>query len=271
MSRPTSVALGSLLAFALLAAALHWRGRDESSDATGRALVVYAAPAVRVPMEAVARDYESETERRIELRFGPSEDILTKAGMADPVEPADLFLPADGSYVSMADGRGLIAERIPLASMRAVVLLGKGNPKGLAAWPDLLRDGVKVAVANPGAALGKIVREHLVATGRWEALRPRAIDTGTVTEAANAAKLGSVDAALVWDAVAAGYPELGTLEPPELAGAVATVEIAVLKQSPDAAAALRFARYVAADDGGMKRFRAAGFRTVSGPTRGEWK
>jgi molybdenum ABC transporter molybdate-binding protein len=223
--------------------------------------VAYVAPAVRVPAEAIARDYEAETGRRVELRFGASEDILTKAGMVNPSDPADLFLPADESYIQMARERGLVAEQVPAATMRAVVLTAKGNPKGIAAWPDLLRDGVKVAVPNPAAAVGKLTRDHLAATGRWAALLPHAVDTGTVTEAANAARVGSVDAAMVWDAVAANYPGQEVLLLPELAGVTARVEVAVLSQSADPAAALRFARYATADRG-LRHFRVAGFAVL---------
>lgn len=261
MSRPTVAAVGSLVALALLAGALWWRGQ---SAAPGRSLVVLAAPAVRVPLESIAHAYEAETGRHVELRFGPSEDVLTKAGLVNPSDPADLFVPADDSYVRIASERGLVADRIPVATMRAVVLTAKGNPKGLAAWPDLLRDGVRVAVANPGAAVGKLTRDHLAATGKWAALHPRVIDTGTVTEAANAAKVGSVDAAVVWDAVAANYPEQAVLSVPELAGVTARVEVAVLAQTADRDAALRLARFVADPGRGLKTFRAAGFTAAGG-------
>lgn len=260
LSRSTVAAAGSLVAFGLAAGGLWWR--EHGGEATDRPLVVYAAPAVRVPLEATARQFEAETGRRVELRYGPSEDVLTKVGMVNPADPADVFLPADESYVRLAHGRGLVAEQFPLATMRAVVLLAPGNPKGIAAWSGLLRDGVKVAVPNPGAAVGKVVRDHLAATGNWLALRPRAIDTGTVTEAANAAKLGSVDAAIVWDAVAAGYSGQTALVLPELAGATARVEVAVLKQSADPDAAREFVHYLTAADRGLRHFRAAGFAVI---------
>jgi molybdenum ABC transporter molybdate-binding protein len=266
MARPTLAAVGSLLALALIVGVLAWRGRPDASHA-GRPLVVYAAAAVRVPLERVARDFEAETGRRVELRFGASEDILTKAGLVNPADPADLFLPADDSYVRAAANRGLVGERFPFAAMKAVVLLAPGNPKGLAAWPDLLRDGVRVAVANPAAAVGKLTRDHLAATGRWAALASRVIDTGTVTEAANAAKVGSVDAAVVWDAVAANYPGQVVLHLPELAGVTARLEVAVLNQSADADADRRFARYLADPAHGLPTFRAAGF-TVLDPAGG---
>ena len=46
---------------------------------------------------------------------------------------------------------------------------------------------------------------------RWAALEPHVIEAGTVTEAANAAKAGGVDAAIVWDAVASRYADQAVL------------------------------------------------------------
>jgi molybdate transport system substrate-binding protein len=262
---PLTAAVGSLAALGLLVTGLWWRERaDPTPD---RPLIVYAAAATRPAMEAVAVDYQRETGRPVELRFGASEDILTKAGMPSPTEPADLFLPADDSYVRLAEQRGLVAESIPFARMRGVVLLAKSNPKQIRTWDDLVRAGVRVAVPNPGAAVGKLARDHLAKTGRWPALRPHAVDTGTVTEAANAARAGGVDAAIVWDAVAGNYPDQTALALPELDGVIGRVEIAVLQQSRDPAAALRFARYVADPAGGLPHFRDHGFRVIAGETR----
>ena len=81
----------------------------------------------------------------------------------------------------------------------------------------------------------------------------------TVTEAANAVKLGGNDVAVVWDAVAANYPDLVVVRLPELDGATGRVEIALLKSARDPVAATRFVRYVAASDKGLSQFRKCGF------------
>ena len=92
---------------------------------------MYAAPTSRLPLEAIASDYEHETGQRIELRFGPSEDVLTKVRLPVAGEPADLFIPADDSYIRDARNLGLIAERTSQsARTRAVLLLGEGQPEG---------------------------------------------------------------------------------------------------------------------------------------------
>jgi molybdenum ABC transporter molybdate-binding protein len=257
---PTPLAVGSLAVLAGLVLALWWR------EARDRPLVVYAAPTVRLPLEAVAADYERDTGVRVELRYGASEDLLTKVRFPSPVEPADLFAPADDSYVRQARDLGLVGESFPVARVRAVLLLAPGNPAGVNRWPDLLRPGVRVAVPNPAAAVGKLARDHLAATGNWSALRPRVVDVGTVTEAANAAKAGAADAAVVWDAVAAApaYRGQAVLSVPELAGVEGRIEVAVLAQSRDPDAAARFARYATAGPG-LARFRDGGFRVGDRP------
>lgn len=269
MTRPTSptaVAVGSVFVFAGLVAALWWRGYDSRPDR----LVVYAAPTVRLPLEAIAEDYERETGRGVELRFGPSEDILTKVRLANPAEPGDLFIPADDSYVRQARELGLTGESLPVTRIRAVLLLAKGNPRGIAGWDDLLAPGAKVAVPSPSAAVGKLARDHLADTKKWGSLAPHVVDSGSVTEAANATRAGdrpAIDAAIVWDAVAAGPAFRGqtVLAVPELAGVTGRIEMVVLKQSRDPAAALAFARFVTAPDRGLRRFREAGFRVGERP------
>lgn len=258
---PPVVAVGSLVALVLLGVALYLPGRH---DDTRPPLVAYVAASFRPPMEAIARDYEAATGQRVELRLGASEDILTRAALVQPSDPADLFLPADESYIQMARERGLVAESRPVAVMRGVVLAAPGNSKQIAHWPDMLVGRTRVAVANPAAAIGKLTRDHLARTGRWAELQPHVVDTGTVTEAANAAKVGSVDAAIVWDAVTNNYPGQQVLHLPELDGVTARVELAVLNQSRNAGAARQFALYVV-EGPGRERFRELGFHLAEGP------
>ncbi len=210
----------------------------------------------------IATDYEQETGQRVELRFGASEDILTKVRLPSPTEPADLFVPADDSYIRQAREWGLAAESIPIAHTRGVLLLAPNNPANIVSWNDLLKDGVRVAVPHPGAAVGKLARDYLAKTQKWAALQPHVVDAGTVTDAANAAKGGGVAAAIVWDAVATGpnYKEQTILAVPELEGVKGRVEVALLNQSHDPVAARRFAKYITATDRGLQRFREYKFR-----------
>jgi molybdate transport system substrate-binding protein len=223
-------------------------------------LVVYAAASLRPPFTRIAADYEAATGRRVELRFGASEEILTRVSFPTPSEPADLFAPADESYLAAATARGLIGEAVPVARMRAVLLLAPGRDDRIRTWTDLASSDARVSLANDGAAIGRRTRQRLVATGLWPELEPRVAGAGTVTDSANAAKLGAADAAIVWDAVATNYPGQVVRDWPELAGIDAEVRVAVLKQSRDAAEADRLLRFITGP--GLRHFHDCGFRVV---------
>ena len=248
-----SAALASLVALAVLVYLLYLEARP-----AGRPVVVYCAAALKPAMEATAAEFERETGGAVEFRFGNSGEML---GAATLRGDGDLFLPADDSFVRLAEQRGIVAETVSLARMRAVVLAWPGNPHGIATFDDLLKPAVKLGQANPdAAAIGSVTRDHLRKSAKWSVLAARTtVFHATVTEAANAVKLGGNDAAIVWDAVAANYPDLVVVRLPELDGATGRVELALLKSARDSAAAKRFMSYVAASDKGLSQFRKAGF------------
>ena len=243
MPRSAVVALISLVILAGLIVALASRERPTAGV---RPLVVLAAPTVRGPLEAVAADFTRDTGRPVVIDWGPSEQLVTTARFPAPHRPADLLIPADDSFLVHARDLGLVNDWTALARVRAVLLLKPDNPRHLEKWADLHADGVRVAIPNASAAVGKLTREHLAKSGNWYALAPRVVDVLTVTDAANAAKVGSVDAAVVWDAVAAGsgYRGQTVLNVPELADVRGTVAVGVLKQSPEGDAARAFMAYL---------------------------
>ena len=232
--------------------------RETQSNQLAKPLVVYCAAALKPAMQAVAAEYDRETGTSVEFRFGNSEQILAQASIGGE---GDLFLPADSSYVRAARASGVATESFPLARMRAVVLVRAGNPRGLARFDDLLQKELRLGQANPdAAAIGKVTRDHLQKSGRWDRLHANTlVYHTTVTDAANAVLVGANDAAIVWDAVAANYPSLTVVRLKELDGAIGTVEIAVLMSATDPDAAKRFVQFVRAAEHGQKAFRAAGF------------
>ena len=234
--------------------------------ANGKALLVYCAAGVKPPVEAVAGEYEKACRQQIHLQYGGSGTLLSNLRVA---KSGDLYLAADESYVKAAREFGLVAEVIPLARQRPVIVVGKGNPKNIRTVNDLRRDGVRVALANPDAAsIGRTVRALLQKAGQWTELEKRVtVFKPTVNDVANDVKIGSVDAGIVWDATARQYPELEFVSVPLLDAVVETISVCVLKSSAQPSAALRFARYLGARDKGLKQFEKNFYEQVDGD---EW-
>jgi len=232
-------------------------------SAAAQPLTVYCAAGLRLPLEAVAKQYEKEFGIRIDLSYGGSQTLLANVEVS---KTGDLYIPADDSYVAIATEKKLAAEVFPLATMMPMVAVKKGNPKNIRAITDLTRADVKLSQANPdAAAIGKVVRMALQKAGQWDAITARTtVFKGTVNDAANDVVLGATDASFIWDALAAQYPALEFIAIPELSNSVGRVSAAVLTTSKSPTAALKFARYLSGRDKGLKEFERNGYRVALG-------
>lgn len=252
---------------AVIAGLLIWllahQPAHERSVAHPNPLVVYCAAGIRMPVEAVARQFEQECGVPIQLHYGGSQTLLANLSVA---QRGDLYLPGDTSYITLAQKKGLVAETISLARMSLVLAVRKGNPKGIRSLEDLQRQNVTLAQADPEAtAVGKLAREALGKNGLWEAVKKRTIVfKPTVNEVANDLKLGAVDAGLVWDITVRQYPELEGVPVPLFKPAKAHLGIGVLRCSDQPRSALRFARFLAARDRGQPEFARQGYELEEG-------
>lgn len=263
ISQPVVLMLASLILLGFLAWSLLHGTSTITAPNTPQTLVVYCAASNKSVLEAISRDYERDYSTSLHIRFGPSQTLLAAL---DVSRTGDLFLPADDSYLTMARERKLITDRFPLAEMRAVIAVKKGNPKRIERLEDLFRPEIRVAQASPEAsAIGKLTRQALLPGGQWEILRGHTtVFKTTVNEVANDVKVGAADAGIVFDAVLHDYKTLEAIAIPELEHARAKVAVGVLEFSNQPRQASHFARYLAARDKGLARYREYGFQPVDG-------
>ena len=233
-------------------------------------LHLYCAANMRRPIEELAKDYFEKYKVTIEADYDGSGSLLgklqTEARGSSKEKRGDLYLAADDSYIIKAREKGLVAESLPVAYMRPVIAVRKGNPKKIRSAEDLLGEGLKVAVCNPDqAAVGRSARRALGESGLWSSLEKKVtVMKPKVTDLANDVKLGTVDAAIVWDSTVAMYPELEAVGDPLLDKEKVNVTLGVVSSSRDASSALRFARFVASEDVGLKAFSRHGFEVPDG-------
>lgn len=261
--------LASLAAAAVLVVLMKApRPRQQRGGPEVKPLLLYCAAGTKVPIEAVVLEYKQAFGMPVQIQFGGSGAILSNLRVA---RCGDLYLAADETYIRSAREFGLLAEVIPLARQRPVIVVPKDNPKNIRTLADLFRDDVRVAMANPEAAsIGRTARDVLQKAGQWAAVEKRVtVFKPTVNDVANDVRIGSVDAGIVWDATAWQYPTLVTVTVPLFDAAAETISIGVLKFSAQPAAALRFAQYLGASDKGLKHFARLHYDTVKGDTWNE--
>ena len=252
-----------LLTIAALLAALALLQRRGTTTAgpTATALTVYCAAGLKQPVEAIAAKYRAEFGVEVQLQYGPTGALISNLRVA---RRGDLFIAADDGSIADARKFELVREVLPLVRQHPVIAVRAGNPKNIRALADLLRDDVKLALTNPDAA--SISRVSKAALGdTWAKLAARAtVMKPTVTEIAADLSLGAVDAAILWDATVPQFKGLVAVEVPELKDRVENASAAVLAFCPQPAAALKFARYLAAPEQGGAVFQSHGFQLADG-------
>ena len=224
-------------------------------------LTVYCAAGLKKPVEAIAQAYQKEAGVEVRLQYGGSGTLLSQLRVA---KQGDLFIAADEGALGDARKADVIREVLPLAKQHPVIAVRTGNPKNIRVIADLLRSDVKLALANPEAAsISRLSKSVLGET--WTQLAARAaVMKPTVTEVAADLALGTVDAAILWDATVAQFKGTEPVEAPELSPRIENASAAVLSFSAQPTAALRFARYLAAPEKGAATFQANGFTPAGG-------
>ncbi len=223
-------------------------------------LVMFCAAGIKAPVSEIAAQYEAEFGVPIQIQYGGSGTLLASIEIAD----GDIYLAADSSYTEIAVEKGLVQETIPVALMKAGFGVAKGNPKGISKLADVENSDLKIGIGNPEAAsIGKFTQKVMSQHGVWESFDPTVMFP-TVNELANALKLGTLDAAIIWDAVAHQYPEIDFVNVPEFDAEKKDITVGVMTSSTQPTEALKFCRYLSAADKGQPIFEAEGFEPGQG-------
>jgi molybdate transport system substrate-binding protein len=265
VGRRTSVVMGGAVVL-LVALSFLLLKPGGSTQASREALILFCAAGIRLPIEEIRANFERECGVQVDVQFGGSNTLLSQLQVS---RTADLYLAADDAYLALAREKGLVLETLPVANMVPVIVVQHGNPKSIGSIADLLKQGVSVALGNPDqAAIGKRTRDALQASGQWDALEQHVTRSGvfkpTVPDVANAVKIGSVDAGIIWSATASQYAGLDVITAPELNAVSSQITIGVTTWSEPAAAALNFARYVTGREHGLPVFEKMGYTPVAG-------
>ncbi len=264
ISGPLMAALLTVVILALLIWALR---SDPATTQQPTKLVLYCAAGLKQPVENALAEYQKLYPNvLIQLQPSSSGKLIGQI-LATNAAVGDLFLPAEEWYLDQLKAKGQLAESIPIASHFPVLAVAKGNPKKVVSLEDLLRDEVRVALPDPGAAIGRTLKEYFTTTGLWPKLEARmAKDArvslhGTVNEAASAVKLGTADVGIVWLEISRQF-DLEAVRLGEFDQLRRRVSIGVLGPCTQPTRALHLARFLAARDKGGALFAMAHMETI---------
>ncbi|MHC4351087.1 MAG: molybdate ABC transporter substrate-binding protein [Planctomycetota bacterium] len=244
----------ALVACAVAAAALvGCKGEEpEGSGSEPAKLLLYCGAGIRPPVAQMAEAFEREQGVKVVVDYAGSEVLLSKIKLA---RKGDLYMPGDKHYVDQAEQEGMILSQQSACYFVPTILVRKGNPKNIGGLKDLTRDGVKLGLGDAKAcAIGRKTKQIFAKNDiPWEEVEKNlAFQSGTVNELGMQIEIGSLDAVIVWDAIASYYSERehGTQVPiPPQKNVISTVNVGVLSFTENQPLAEKFVEFTVSEAG----------------------
>ncbi len=237
------------LVAAILLTACDWK-KPKQEQAAGKELILYCAAGIRPPVAELMEIFSREHGVKIFTDYAGSEVLLSKIKLS---HRGDLYIPGDKHYIEQALREGMILSRRPVFYWVPTILVQKGNPKNISGLEDILRPGLKLGLGDPNAcAIGRTSRQILARNNiTWEKIKKHVTYLSlTVNELGMQIQAKSLDAVIVWDAMAQYYSEYGSEVPiaPEK-NIVSTVDVGVLKFTRNRELAEKFVDFITSERG----------------------
>ncbi len=170
-------------------------------NSTGRELLVHCGSSMVPAIEEIAKEYEAKHKIKVVFNIGGSEVLmpnilLTKKG--------DIFVCHD-PFAGIIIEKGLMREYDITGYLYPVIIVAKGNPKGVHTLSDLARPGIRAGMTDARTSqCGKIVEAVLIKKGLHEQVKKNVVvETKSHYDIANALALGQIDTGIVWNFIAA--------------------------------------------------------------------
>lgn len=226
-----------------------------------RELLLYCGAGIRPPVDELIEIFGREYGVKIIPDYAGSEVLLSKIRF---IHQGDLYMPGDKHYVEQAAMEDMILSQRSVCYWVPTILVQKGNPKEIRGLEDLLKPGMKVGIGNPEAcAIGRTSKQILAKNNiSWEDIEKNLIyQSLTVNELGIQIQAKSLDAVIIWDAMARYYGKYGDEIPIVIEkNIISTIDIGVLKFTKDKALAEKFVDFLTSERG-QAIFKRNNYRT----------
>lgn len=250
-SRVRLIGLAALALMLLVPAACS--SSADSSEA--ETLLMYAGAASKPPTEEAVALFQEKTGIKVEVVFGGSGSVLSQMKLA---KEGDLYFPGSSDYMERAkrDGDVIPETEAKIVYLVPAINVQKGNPQGITSLHDLLRPGLKIAIADPetvcvGLYAVEIIEKNFSPEDK-AAFQANLLNyTSSCEKTATAISLKQADAVLGWSVFQFWDPEgIETIAlDPEQIPRVGYIPIAVSSYTKKREAAQRFIDFLTGPEG----------------------
>lgn len=174
----------------------------EPASGSRTSLYFYAGAGLRPMLDKASEAFQKLNPKvRLDIGYAGSGCLLSQLTFS---KRGDLYMPGEDFYLKQATERGFISSQKPVGYFEPVLLVQKGNPKGIKTVADLAKPRMKVGLGEPeAAAVGRAANDLLKKAGLFEQVNRNVVfRAGNVPELGNSVKLKSIDVAIVWNVTA---------------------------------------------------------------------
>ncbi len=210
--------------------------------------LLYCGAGIKPPVAELVEAFNREQGATVVCDYRGSEVLLSSVKLTGK---GDLYMPGDVHYVELAENAGLVASKKTVCYFVPVILVRKGNLKKILTLEDLTRKDIEVGLGDPQfCAIGRKTSKIFEKNGIAEEDVNVVFRLDTVNDLSNHIQLGSLDAVIVWDAVAAYAGDKGEIVPiPAQQNIISTVAVGILKSSEHPEIAAKFVEFITSQRG----------------------
>jgi len=221
MKRPIPL----LVAVALTATACG--GTTQPAGAVSGSVTVLAAASLSSAFKDLGGQFEMDhSSVKVDLSFAGSPTLVAQVKQG---APGDVFASADQPNMQALQDASLVGTAQVFARNRLEIVVGAGNPKGIASLGDLARPGLIVVLCAPSVPCGRYTLQAFTKAGLT--VKPASQETD-VKAVVSKVSLGEADAGVVYVTdVKAGGSKVQGVDIPDAQNVVARYPIALLTES----------------------------------------
>ncbi|MBN1226131.1 MAG: molybdate ABC transporter substrate-binding protein [Deltaproteobacteria bacterium] len=211
-------------------------------------LMVYSGAGMRKPMDEIASLFKKKYGIEIQYNYAGSNALLSQMELT---RKGDVYMPGETYYIEIAEEKGLIGYKQPVAYHIPVITVPKGNPAKIKTIKDLARPGVKLVWGDPkAAAIGRLANKILEKNGIKDQVWKNIVATvPTMNELIVYIAMKQADASINWGDVVISVEDIEIVKIPKTENLIKIIPIGVLKFSKDQEIAKKFVDFCASAEG----------------------
>ena len=225
-----------------------------SRDAGAGDFLIFAGAASKPPTEEVARIYQQKKGVKVLATFGGSGFVLSQMKLA---RKGDVYFPGSSDFMEKAKKEEAVfpgTEKI-IAYLVPAINIQRGNPHHIFSLKDLLKPGLRLAIAEPasvcvGTYAVEVVEKNFNPQERELFRRSLITMVESCEKTANLISLKAVDAVLGWEVFGSWDPMRIQTVPlkPEEVPRIGYLPAAVARFTEDRARAEQFVNFLTSSE-----------------------